>query len=419
MDTTVIRRKPQPLKKPFSGKHRLVVTCAKGILPFLRQEIMDLGFPILGESIAGVETAGTFEDTLKLNLHLRTGQRVLFLLEDFKAANGEELYRQVSKIPWEEYLSAGQYLCITSSVDNPTIRDTRYANVKAKDAIVDRLRAKTGRRPDSGPEKTGAVVDLFWRGSSCRVYLDTSGEPLSHRGYRKIPLQAPMQETLAAAVLLAARWKGDGNFLNPMCGSGTLAIEGALIAAGRPPGSLRDNYGFMHIRGYDRKIWQDLLYRGEERSKGKEPGRIIATDINPKAIEAARKNAAAAGVEKRIEFAVCDFAETPVPEGGGVVLLNPEYGERVGKIEKLGPVYQGIGDFFKKKCLGYRGFVFTGNLDLAKKIGLRASRKIPFFNSSIECRLLEYDLYPGSREKQWPVSMICTEKIPAPTDTKH
>ena len=400
MNKTIIRRRPQPVRKPFSGKHRLVVTCAKGILPYLKQEILDLGFPILGESVAGIETEGSFEDTLKLNLHLRTGQRVLFLLEDFKAENAEELYRQVSKIPWEEYLPADQYLCITSSVDNPTIRDTRYANVKAKDAIVDRLRVKTGRRPDSGPQRTGAVVDLFWRGSSCRIYLDTSGEPLSHRGYRKIPLLSPMQETLAAAVLLAAGWKGDGNLVNPMCGSGTLAIEGALIAAHRPPGFLRDNFGFMHLQGYERKAWLDLLHQAEEEARGKEPGKIIATDISSKAVEGAKKNAAAAGVANRIEFKICDYAETPVPEGGGVVLLNPEYGERVGKVDKLIPVYQGIGDFFKKKCQGYRGFVFTGNPDLAKKIGLKASKKIPFFNSNIECRLLEYDLYAGSREKK-------------------
>ena len=397
---TVIRRKPQPLKKPFSGLHRIVVTCAKGILPYLKQEVLGLGFPVLGESVAGIETAGFFEDTLKLNLHLRTGQRVLFLLENFIAAHAEELYRQVSRIPWEEYLAVDEYLCITSSVDNPTIRDSRYANVRVKDAIVDRLRAKTGRRPDSGPQRTGAVVDLYWRASSCRIYLDTSGEPLSHRGYRKIPLQAPMQETLAAAVLLAAGWKGAGNLVNPMCGSGTLAIEGALIGACRPPGLLRDNFAFMHLQGYDREAWLEILQGAEESVREKESGKIIATDISSKAVEGAKKNAVAAGMDNRIEFKVCNYSETPIPEGGGMVLLNPEYGERTGKIEELIPVYQGIGDFFKGKCQGYRDFVFTGNPDLAKKIGLRASRKIRFFNSNIECRLLEYDLYPGSREKQ-------------------
>jgi 23S rRNA G2445 N2-methylase RlmL len=398
MHPAVLRRKPQPIRDPFPGKHRLVTTCAKGILPYLKQELLGLGFPILAESTAGVETEGTFRDTWKLNLHLRTAQRVLFLLEEFRAENGDELYRRVSLIPWEEFLPSAEYLCVTSSVDNPTIRDNRYANLKAKDAIVDRLRSRTGRRPDSGPRRTGAVVDLFWRENTCRVYLDTSGEPLSRRGYRKIPLEAPMQETLAAAVLLAAGWQGRGNLVNPMCGSGTLAVEGALISAGLAPGSLRENFGFMHIQGYDCRAWRELLRRAEEQAAGKEPGKIILSDISPEAVAAARKNAAAAGVEKHLEFEVCAFADTPVPEGGGIVLLNPEYGERTGVQEKLVPVYRGIGDFFKTNCRGYRGFVFTGNPGLAKQIGLKALRKIPFFNSSIECRLLEYDLYPGSRE---------------------
>ena len=375
-----------------------MVTCAKGILPYLRQEILSLGFPILAASVAGVETEGTFEDTLKLNLYLRTAQRVLFLLEHFRAANAEELYSQASKIGWEEFLSADEYLCVTSSVDNPSIRDSRYANVKCKDAIVDRLRQKLGRRPDSGPQRTGAVVDLFWQGTSCRIYLDTSGEPLSHRGYRKIPLKAPMQETLAAGVLLAAGWRGEGNFVNPMSGSGTLAIEAALIALNRAPGLLRNNYGFMHIKGFDRMNWDERVEKARKEGKEKFMGKIIATDISAQAVAGSKKNAAAAGVEERIEFAVCDYAETPVPEGSGMVILNPEYGERVGQVEKLAAVYQGIGDFFKKKCQGYRGFVFTGNPELAKKIGLKAARKIPFFNSTIECRLLEYELYPGSRE---------------------
>jgi putative N6-adenine-specific DNA methylase len=207
-----------------------------------------------------------------------------------------------------------------------------------------------------------------------------------------------MQETLAAAVLYAANWKGAGNLINPMCGSGTLAIEGAMIAANRPPGLLRPNFGFMHIQGFDPGLWRDLLSHAERQVKTEIRGKIVATDISPRAVAGARKNASAAGVENSIEFRVCDYGETPVPEGEGLVILNPEYGERMGAIEKLIPVYQGIGDFLKRRCQGYRGFVFTGNLELAKKIGLKAEKKTPFFNSTIECRLLEFDLYPGSRE---------------------
>jgi putative N6-adenine-specific DNA methylase len=215
-----------------------------------------------------------------------------------------------------------------------------------------------------------------------------------------IPLKAPMQETLSAAVVLATGWSGGRNFINPMCGSGTLAIEAALITLGRAPGLLRNNYGFMHLKGFDDSSWKALRRKIRAEAKDQLNGRIIATDISQQAIEAGKKNAMTAGVERFIEFGVCDFSETPVPGGGGMVILNPEYGERMGEIEKLTGIYRGIGDFFKKKCNGYTGYVFTGNLDLAKKVGLRTKRRILFYNGPIECRLLEYDLYEGSRKKE-------------------
>jgi putative N6-adenine-specific DNA methylase len=389
-------------------KSRIVITCAKGIPPFLKEEVLSLGLPILSEGVAHIETEGTMNDTMKLNLFLRTGQRVLFLLEEFKAKTPDELYERISRIGWEDHIPEGDYLSVTSSVETPTIKDSRFANLKCKDAIVDRLKEKFGRRPDSGPQRNGTVIHLYWKGKRCQIFIDTSGEPLSRRGYRRIPLKAPMQETLAAAVVLATGWKGDGNFINPMCGSGTLAIEAALIALNRAPGLLRTNFGLMHLRGFDESSWKGLRKKAKAETKKSLNGRIIATDVSPEAVEAAKKNAATAGVYHRIEFGVCDFSETPVPKGGGVVLLNPEYGERLGQIEKLKETYKGIGDFFKKKCVGYKGYIFTGNLDLAKKVGLRRKRRIPFFNSNIECRLLEYDLYEGTRKKQAPTSKIQT-----------
>jgi putative N6-adenine-specific DNA methylase len=207
-----------------------------------------------------------------------------------------------------------------------------------------------------------------------------------------------MQETLAAAVVLATGWLGDGSFINPMCGSGTLAIEAALIALDRPPGSLRGNFGFMHLLGYNETLWQELREVARKRSRKAMVGRIIATDINPDAIDAAKKNAVTAGVEQVIEFSVCDFAATEVPASGGVVVMNPEYGERMGEVPELEPVYKGIGDFLKQKCGGYTGYVFTGSPALAKKVGLKPKRRVPFWNSGIECRLLEFDLYAGSKK---------------------
>jgi 23S rRNA G2445 N2-methylase RlmL len=381
-------------------KNRILITCAKGIAPFLREELIMLGFPVLYEAIAGVATEGTLDDTLRLNLRLRTGHRVLFLIGDFAARDADDLYRSVSEIAWEEYIEADGYVSVTSSVENPTIRDSRYANVKCKDAIVDRIKEKRGQRPDSGPAQNGVVVNLYWKGEDCSLYFDTSGEPLSRRGYRKIPMSAPMQETLAAAVIQASGWKGGSHFINPMCGSGTLSIEAALSGMNRAPGLLRDNFGFMHIKGFNELLWTNLRQQARKEAKKTIGCRIIATDIRKEAVEAAKKNAAIAGVNQLIEFAVCDYSETTVPDGGGVVMINPEYGERMGKVKELESVYKGIGDFFKKKCGGYTGYIFTGNPDLAKKVGLRTKRKLPFFNGGIECRLLEYELYEGSRKNK-------------------
>jgi putative N6-adenine-specific DNA methylase len=186
-----------------------------------------------------------------------------------------------------------------------------------------------------------------------------------------------------------------------MCGSGTLAIEAALIALNRAPGLLRDNFGFMHLLGFEETGYRVIREKARRVSKKFSRGRIITSDISPDAVDAARRNAATAGVEEILEFAICDFSQTPVPaEEGGVIVFNPEYGERLGERKKLEGVYEAIGDFFKKKCQGYRGYIFTGNLDLAKKVGLRTRRRTPFFNSNIECRLLEYELYAGSRRQR-------------------
>ena len=388
--------------KFWTQKGKILITCPKGIPPWLAAEVRALGFPVVAEGEAAVETEGTLADTMPLNLHLRTGHRVLYLVAAFQAENPEGLYRGLRDIPWEEILhERGEhaYLSVTSTVDTPSINDARFVNQKAKDAIVDRMQEKCGLRPDSGPDRDRVVVHVFWRGSRVALYLDTSGEPLSRRGYRKIPLAAPMQETLAAAVILATGWNGRRGFVNPMCGSGTLAIEAALFALGKAPGLLRSNYGFIHLRGFDPAAWRAVRAEAHEAQK-ETAARIIATDIDLRAVAAARQNARTAGVEERIEFSVCPFAETPVPERSGVVVLNPPYGERTGEVPSLIGLYREIGDFFKKRCGGHRGYIFTGNAALGKKVGLRTKRRITFFNGEIECRLLEYELYAGTRRKE-------------------
>jgi putative N6-adenine-specific DNA methylase len=427
----------------WEKKSKILVTCPKGVSPYLKEEIEALNFPVLTEWDTAVQTEGTLQETMVLNLHLRTAQRVLYKLETFIVNTPGDLYKKINAMEWETLLhDSGRpaYFCVTSVADNPLITDSRFVNVKVKDAIVDRIRDKCGNRPDSGPEKDKAVVHIYWKNNQADVYLDTSGERLSLRGYRKIPLLAPLQETLAASIIMATGWRGETNFINPMCGSGTLAIEAAFIALNRAPGLMRNNYGFMHIKEFPEDYWQELRKKAKANARKTLPARIIATDMDREAVEAARHNAQTAGVDKLIEFNACPYGKTTIPEGRGIILLNPPYGERMDAVntgkpstdfrgrretivqgrkiilrksferkeirgqnqarqfQRLEETYQGIGDYFKKTGGGYRGYIFTGNLEMIKKIGLRTKQRIILYNGEIECRLLEYELYAGSRK---------------------
>ncbi|MFZ4395288.1 MAG: THUMP domain-containing class I SAM-dependent RNA methyltransferase [Kiritimatiellia bacterium] len=424
----------------WNAPANLVVSCARGLAPLAAQELAQLGYAVSDASETMVSVRGTLMDAMRLNLWLRSAHRVLWPLATVRARNLDDLYAAVKRIAWEEWLDPAGYFTVNTAVWNETIRDTRMPSLRAKDAIADRMREVCGRRPDAGPEFTGAAVFVYWREQDLRIYLDTTGEPLSKRGYRKLPGKAPMQETLAAACVLATGWDGTRPFVLPMCGSGTPAIEAALIARRRAPGIFRQRYTFMGLTGFrdtespehapgaaacaplpetaadsapvcvapsrqplcPSAFWQKLRSEARKGERADDLPPIVATDIDPQAVDIARQNAEAAGVTEDIAFDVCDFAYTQMPIRPGVVFLNPEYGARMGDAATLEPLYARIGDFFKKNCSGWRGFVFTGNLDLSRKIGLRsASRKI-FFNGPIECRLVGFDLYDGTRRKDKP-----------------
>jgi putative N6-adenine-specific DNA methylase len=387
-------------------KSTILITCSAGLVDYVRRQVEDLGYESGASHKTGLEVEGDHCDTMRLNLYLRTAHNVLFLLKQFKCDGPEELYRNVKDLPWEDIISPQEYLSVVGRVNTEFVDNSMYANLKVKDAIVDRIAGKTGSRPDSGKDKNKAVVQFYWKDDYCRLYLNTSGLKLSDRGYRKIPHKAPLRESLAAAIITATGYDGSEPLICPMCGSGTLAIEAALIAGRRPAGLLRSNYGFMHLKYFDEPGWRQMRSEALKKSKarggkaGFKPARIIATDIDAEAVEAARKNAMTAGVSHLIDFDVCDFADTIVPPGAGILVMNPEYGLRLGETEKLQNIYKRIGDFFKQKCAGYTGYIFTGNPALSKKVGLRTSRRFEFYNANIECRLLKYELYAGTKKKR-------------------
>jgi len=382
----------------FEQSSDILITCASDLIPLTGREINDLSIPIKQILPHGIVVEGTAQTAMYLCMHLRTANKVLFLLKEAKANTPDDLYKVSKNIPWDNFFGNDSYFSIDSFVQNSTIRDTRFANVKCKDAIADYFVEKTGKRPDSGPLRDKVVIFIYWRESSLSIYLDLSGEPISRHGYRINPWKAPMAEPLAAGVVITSEWDPATPFINPMCGSGTLAIEAALIGTNKIPGLVRNEYAFQHINGYEKAIWDTMKKMALKHVKDSLPYKIIASDHDQRALDAAKGNAEKAGVDHLIDFVLSDFQDTPVAEGAeGVVILNPEYGERLGNEESLELTYKEIGDFFKKKCGGYKGFVFTGNLELAKCVGLKPKRKIKFFSAKIECRLMQYELYSGTK----------------------
>ena len=248
-----------------------------------------------------------------MNLNLRCASQVLYSLKAFSCNGPDQLYDSAINIEWENILIKDEYFSVTSTVDHPTINNSLFANVKVKDAIVDRLRNKMGIRPDSGSDLKSAVIHLFWKGDVAEIFIDSSGETLAKHGYRKIPGKAPMLEALASATLLATKWDRRSAFVNPMCGSSTVAIEAALLATNRRPGLFRNNYGFMHIRGFDKNHYEKEKKLLKEQVVNFPELKIIASDISADAINISKINAAAAGVENLIEFEICDFKETKIP----------------------------------------------------------------------------------------------------------
>ncbi|NLL84040.1 MAG: hypothetical protein GX230_07350, partial [Lentisphaerae bacterium] len=428
--------KPPPhVTDLWRASNSIVVVCASGLVAEVTDEVERLGYKVEDTSDAFLLTRGTMTDVMRLNLWLRTAQRVLWPLRSVRASNLDQLYETVYEIPWESILDVDGRFSVSSNVwDVMSVRDSRMPSLKAKDAIADRFRRARGSRPDSDNTFEGAAVFIYWRGDDLRICIDTSGAPLSRRGYRLQPGPAPMQEALSAGVVYASGWDGITPFVSPMCGSGTPAIEAALIARQRAPGVFRNHFAFMALKGFGDKddasqtrrqvtrgmwiaqadgtakaasaaavpppahykpssTWTLLVAyaRANEVSEGWPM--IIANDINPDVIHDAEANAGMAGVRDMISFSVCDFAETPLPETPGVVFMNPEYGERLGDPVELEPLYVRIGQFIRERCLGWRAFILAGNRELSLKIGLKSSSLKQVYNGSIECRLIEFEAY--------------------------
>lgn len=373
--------------------HRFFATTAKGLEEVLADELKALGMGGITMQTGGVGFEGGMADCYRANLWLRTANRVLMVLGHFPCDSPESLYDGVRAIAWNELLNPDMTLAVDSNVRDSALTHSGFVALKAKDAIVDTLRDYFGRRPNIEVKNPDLQVNLHLFRNQCTVSLDSSGSPLDRRGYRLERTQAPLRETLAAGILALSGWDGRSPLIDPMCGSGTIPIEAALKATNCAPGLLRDRFGFQRWTGFDPGVWKEVVRGARQLAEDSLQVSIMGSDIAAGAIEVARSNASRADVGDMVQLQQGDMRAVTPPPGPGSIVFNPPYGQRLGEEEQLKVLYKEIGDTMKKRCTGYVAHLFTGNLELAKYVGLKASRRVVLYNGPIECRLLRYELY--------------------------
>jgi 23S rRNA (guanine2445-N2)-methyltransferase / 23S rRNA (guanine2069-N7)-methyltransferase len=383
----------------MSSNSSFFATCPKGLETLLLEELKTLGASDARETRAGVSFSGTLETGYRACLWSRLASRILLPLKDFTVSNTEDLYAGAKEISWDEHLEPEGTLAVDCSATGSIITHSHYAALKIKDAIVDQLRERHAVRPSVDTEKPDVRMNLYVHNERAVISLDLSGDSLHRRGYRTEAGEAPLKENLAAAILLRANWpeiaRSGGPLVDLMCGSGTLTIEAALMAADIAPGLSRLNFGFLKWRKHEQQLWKDLLDEAEERKEAglKQLPPLRGYDEDSQIIGVARNNIRNADLEKHINLTKRALADT-LPEniGPGLIIVNPPYGERLGTDSELPALYSQLGMQLLRCFSGWQAAVFTGNPDLAKHMKLRARRYHTLWNGALECRLLHFDV---------------------------
>ena len=372
---------------------RMVAKTLFGLEGVLADELRALG----AREIQPFNRLVTFKGDLRLlyraNICCRTAIRILKRIRKFNAADEKELYAQVRKIDWSRYLDETGSLAIDPVVTRSTFTNSLYVAQRAKDAIVDQFRERTGARPSVRLENPDLRLNLHMNENIVSLYLDSSGDSLHRRGYRTETNIAPMNEVLAAGIIQLSGWDCASPFADGMCGSGTLVIEAALMARKIPPGAFRKEFGFERWKDYDPALYREAFQEATAGEMEKLPFEIVGSDLDAQAIRAAARNVRNAGLENDVRIERRSFEEQTPPRGRGVLILNPPYGERIA-VQQINTLYRMIGDTLKKKYAGWTACVVSGNPEALDSLGLRPSRVTQLFNGPIECRLLEFQVQP-------------------------
>ncbi|TAK44307.1 MAG: class I SAM-dependent RNA methyltransferase [Betaproteobacteria bacterium] len=376
---------------------RYFAPCPRGLEALLAAELSALGAAGARSVPGGVAFEGDWAACYGANLHSRLASRVLWRVADFRYASEHDVYEAARAVDWPAHFAAGCTLRVNVTAQASPLRSLEFITLRIKDAICDRWRADTGSRPSIERARPDVRVHAFLEADRGTLYLDTSGEPLFKRGWRRHTVEAPLRENLAAGIVLLSGWGPAEPLLDPMCGGGTLLIEAAAIGLGVAPGAGRA-FGFEKLSNFDAKLWQRLKSAaGEQRSKARLE--LYGSDREARAIEAATKNLTTAGFAGLVRLERADILARSAPAAAGVMVANPPYGERLGSAEELARFYPQLGDALKQRFAGWRCHFFTADLRLPKLIRLQPARRVPLFNGALECRLYEFRIVAGSHRR--------------------
>lgn len=373
----------------------LIAKTISGLEDVLAKELGSLGAGSIMKLNRAVSFSGDNGMMYKVNYFCRTALRVLKPLFHFEILEQKDLYERIHEFPWEDYLGADQSLAIDAVISYTVFTNSQFVAQRSKDAIVDRLRDKLGKRPSVSLENPDLRINVHLFKDSCTVALDSSGQSLHRRGYRKSTGPAPINEVLAAGLVKLSEWDTVTPLFDPMCGSGTILIEAAMLAKKMPAGYFREEWGFMRWRDFDQGLW--MRVKDECNAlRSDAPVIIHGSDRAERAIESARENLRFSGLYEDITLEVRSFEDALPPFEAGFIISNPPYDERM-EIEDSLVFYRMIGDTLKRKYAGYTAWLISSDLETIKFIGLRPSRRVPVFNGPLECRFLKFDMFAGKK----------------------
>jgi len=374
----------------------LVIKTFSGLEGVLSDELSNLDIQILHTGPRFVKVEATRLQMLLCNFHLRTALRVLLPLKSFHISSVNDFYKEIYSINWDDWFSSDESIYIDVTGASPVFQNTFFAAQKAKDAIVDRFRAIEGRRPNVDKENPDIRIDIHLHGETIEVNMDSSGHSLNRRGYRICAAKAPINEVLAAGIIRLSGWHGQMPLYDPMCGSGTFAIEAAMLAENIPAGFYRRDYSFMHWRDFDNSEWEKIKTEYRDISATSRPV-ILASDIQGSIVRCASDNIKQAGLGKTIRLFRSDFFTSGENFSQGLILMNPPYGERI-KDNDILDFYKCIGTKLKHSFAGCRAAIISSNVDALKMLGLKPSEKFTLYNGPLESKLLIFDLFQGKRK---------------------